>query len=52
MTYFLVYATGARLTEKHHGGPAGISRILFSHFIFRSATAQIANIVTMLAVRG
>ena len=48
MTYFLVYATGARLTEKHHDGPSGIPRILFAYFIFRSATAQIANIVTIL----
>ena len=47
MTYFLVYATGARLTEKHHGRPAGLSRILFAHFIFRSEAAQIANIVTI-----
>ena len=36
MTYFLVYATGARLTEKHMARPARVQRILFSHIIFRT----------------
>ena len=49
MTYFLVYATGARLHREVYGGPPGLPRILFSYIVFRSEAAQIANTMTTLA---
>ena len=48
MTYFLVYATGARLTEQDHGRPARVPRILLAHIVFRAPSAQIADNMTLL----
>ena len=49
MTYFLVYATGARLLEQHMKDRPGFREYCSRTSFFIPTTAQIANIVTILA---
>ena len=52
MTYFLVYATGARLTEKHMKDRPGFREYCSRTSFFIPTTAQIANIVTIIGGGG
>ena len=46
MTYFLVYVTGARLTEKYMAGRPGLRRIPATDIVFHPAPAPIGTKMT------
>ena len=46
MTYFLVYATGARLTEKYMAGRPGFDEYQATDIVFRPAPAPIGTTMT------